>query len=318
MPSRAVVFAFDDDKRCLFGLKFACRRIRRFNRAIPIHVYIDGDVSLLERIDADDPNLHIRNTRAMKHVMPDILPPSFLKWHAVAELAEQYDEIAYFDTDTFVFDDVDKLFDATGETPFAARDFGTYWSNPPHKWGIVFAHEIPGYAGGISQVASLIGVQPVGHFNSGVMVFKQGFQRSVAQNIERLANLLRSFVRGLLPNPLVKGQLWFVEEVCARFFVAMAGLGAVQYIEPAVAPYYHEYATREVAGPGIIVHTWSAYFNVAVAEFGTPAEVSELMSIIAGPRRNHRCFRWLELNDRFRTRIGRDFRARVARRMLRL
>jgi hypothetical protein len=318
MRSRAVVFAFDDDKRCLFGLKFACSRIRQFNRAIAVHVYIDGDTALLAPLAADDANLHVHSARSMKYVMPGILPPSFLKWHAVAELADRYDEIAYFDTDTFVFDDVDKLFSAADDAPFAARDFGVYWSDPPHKWGIVFAHSIPGYAEGIAQLSRLIGVQPVGHFNSGVMVFKDGFQRRVAYNIERLANLLRAFVRGLLPNPLRKGQLWFVEELCARFFVAMAGLREVRYIEPAVAPYYHEYATREVPGPGLIVHTWSAYFNVAVAEFGTPAEVAELMSIIAGARRNHRCFRWLELHDRLRTGLALDLRARIARRLLQL
>jgi hypothetical protein len=316
MTTRSVVFAFDDDKRCLFGFRFALRRLRRFNRDIPVHVYLDGDPALLAELTTTDPHLQVHVAAHMRHPMPKIAPPSFLKWHAVAELAERYDEIAYFDTDTFLFDDVDKLFEAAGDSEFAVRHFGCYWSNPPHKWGIVFAHEIPGYAQKVKAVADLIGIEPVGHFNSGVMLFKGGFQRSVARHIPRLANLLRTFTRGLLPNPLVKGQLWFVEEVCARFFVVMAGLREVGYLDPAVAPYYHEYATRDVPGPGLIVHTWSAYFNVAVAEFGTRDEIDELMSLVIHPRRTHRCFRWLGFQHRIRTGIALGFRAQMARKLL--
>lgn len=316
MTVRAVVFAFDEDKRCLFGFRFALHRLRRFNRVIPVHVYLDGDTALLADLAKDDPHLRVHATSGMRHGMPEMAPPSFLKWHAVSELAGQYDEIAYCDTDTFVFDDVDKLFDAAGDADFAVRDFGRYWSNPPHKWGIIFAHEIPGYADKVKQVAELIGVEPVGHFNSGVMLFKNGFQARIAEHIQRLANLLRAFTRGLLPNPLVKGQLWFVEELCARFFVVMAGLRELRHLDASVAPYYHEYATREVPGPGLIVHTWSAYFNVAVAEFGTPEEIEELMALSVQPRSNHKCFRWLELQDRFRTSFAQQFRARMARKLL--
>jgi hypothetical protein len=316
MTSRAVVFAFDGDARCLFGFRFALRRLRRFNSHVPVHVYLDGDPAALAELAAADPHLHVHEAQRMRHAMPRMAPPSFLKWHAVAELADQYDEVAYFDTDTFVFDDVDRLFEATGDAPFAVRDFGCYWSNPPHKWGIVFAHEIPGYAHKIRQVAELIGVEPVGHFNSGVMIFKQGFQRAIARHMPRLVTLFRTFTRGLLPNPLVKGQFWFAEEVCARFFVVMAGLAEVRHLEPSVAPYYHEYATREVPGPGVIVHTWSAYFNVAVAEFGSRQEIDELMSLVVHPRSTHKSFRWLEFQQRIRTRIALGFRARMARKLL--
>ncbi|WP_395795585.1 hypothetical protein [Aquimonas sp.] len=316
MTSRAVVFTFDEDARCLFGFRFALQRLRRFNRHMPVHVYLDGDITPISVLAAADPHLHVHEAKRMRHAMPSIAPPSFLKWHAVAELADQYDEVAYFDTDTFVFDDVDQLFDSAGDTKFAARDFGGYWSNPPHKWGIVFAHEIPGYARKIEDLARLIGVTPMGHFNSGVMIFKQGFQREIARHIPRLVNLLRTFTSGLLPNPLEKGQFWFAEEVCARFFVVMAGLKELSFLEPSVAPYYHEYATREVPGPGLVVHTWSAYFNVAVAEFGTREEIDELMSLSLHPRSTHKSFRWLGFQQHIRNRFALDFRARIARKLL--
>jgi hypothetical protein len=274
MPARAVVFALNDNPRNLFGLRFATRRIRRYNAQIPIHVFFDGDPKALGDAFIRETGIRVERPAGL----PRWIIPPLLKWYAVAALRD-VEELVYLDTDTIVFDDIDRLFGQSGDQPFQARSFADLLSASPRKWGCLLTRPYPPYTAGIARVSAMLGVEPVLHLNSGVMIFKQGFAARIADHIGQLGKLYHLFVLGTLPTPELFMDIWFIEETCARFFLTMAGVGAVQPLQPQLAPYYHEYLGREVAGPGLVIHTWNPFYDVAVAEFGSSEDLAELLTM---------------------------------------
>lgn len=128
--------------RCYKQLVYSIHTLRKFNKNIPVYVYISSN-DLLDNISFGDNVYVVKFSNIDEPGWPDkwtsLGYQEFLRhrWENAISCLENYglDNILYLDTDTVFYDDVDKLFNKYGNTD-------RLWAKPDNSDDIMSKVEV--------------------------------------------------------------------------------------------------------------------------------------------------------------------------------
>jgi hypothetical protein len=117
----------------------------------------------------------------------------------------------------------------------------------------------------LAAIAARIGARLLPIFNTGVMLFRNGFAGRVAAHWPEFLRLERRFRRKQLPYPCKNAHI--LEEI-----VTSLALGTIEpftwsHLIRELCPSYLEYRGRNVQSPGIVLHAWTSFYPSCAFEF---------------------------------------------------
>jgi hypothetical protein len=254
---RAVYYTSDDDPHCVYRLRKSIESLRRFNQKITVYVAFSGTLSQADKEFLD--HHHITLIYNPERVNPYLARFQFL------ENDFEETELAYLDTDTIAFGDIEDLFERTGPQDFHARQAPlTKREGYPHRLGyqVIFASVINYET--FDMIRAAVGVKELPIFNIGVMVFKNSIHRRLAANFHQWKRLLWMFERKCFPypcfNPYVRREIVTP--------MALAGIENLtwSFLDPELASFYFEYRVNDT-GQGIVMHVLSRYYLAYLLDF---------------------------------------------------
>lgn len=259
--SRALYYALDLHPRHLFQLRHSILSVRHHAPKLPIYVVVVGTLP-----ESDQAFLHSFDVTLIPSSLEPGTSPTFLKWRALAELPPVTD-LLYLDTDTLAFDDPTRFFDLAGQEDFHARpEVGCAgYKSLPYLFNvsIVTTNIVDEQLYARLAEGLDVGVVPI--FNTGVMAFRNGSGRRLANSWNDFLRLERRFRYKYLPYPCKNPHL--LEEMVTSFVLGGINEFSWAYLAPELCPSFVEYRGRNVANQGIILHAWSAYYAPCIFEF---------------------------------------------------
>ena len=250
-PGFAVYYAVDDHPRMLFQLRKSIESIRRFNADVPIYVAYAGAPAELPSLE----DLHVSVVEIPRASSP--AERFFHKWRALGGFSA--DALLYLDADTEAGADVAELLAATGQEDFHARIEPAAGKGPfPMRVGqtLVRASTVDHELNGILCAALDAAELPM--FNAGVMLFKNGFHRRMAERAGEVRRLFTQFARKRIPYPCRNVRLF--DQVVGAIVIGREPRVLWAALAPELSPFWVERLAGDVRGPYAVQHIWSANY----------------------------------------------------------
>jgi hypothetical protein len=259
-PARAVYYALDDSPSHVYQLRRSVASVRHFNREITIYVAFWGPLpaelrAWLERFDV----------RILRHPSAQApRSPLFLKWMALGHRFEEA-EVVFLDTDTVVHSDISELFQAAGPQDFHAR-VETACHREPYPVlsgpGLITASQIDHDL--MDRIRHRLHATELPVFNSGIMVFKNGFHRVLATRLSEFERIRSLFLRKRLPYPCSNAHI--IDEIVSSLILGRVDEVTWSEIKPDVCPFYIEHRSRNATDSVLATHVWSFYYPAYIFE----------------------------------------------------
>ncbi len=268
--TRAVYYALNEQPSCLYQLERSLSSLRQHNNKIKVYIVYFGPHS--EEISVVSHRHGAELIRRQTNLTGSYV--LFVKWLALQQEFPE-DDLVFLDVDTFISDDVDKLFEI-GPEEFLARpeiDCSPDLEGYPCKIGYEMCHESQVDHSSFRRVCRLLGSLELPIFNTGVLIFQHGFHRKVADQVPWLMQIRQHFARGRLVYPCSNSQL--LDEIIASLALGQIPDLSWRFIDPETCPFYMEYAVRDVDGPGVVMHIFNWYYRAFLLDFAGRSEELE-------------------------------------------
>lgn len=271
MPrQRAVYYSVDDDPKYLYFAIRSVASLRRYNRDIPVRVFVHGQPPARARTA-------LRRAGAEVVVRPAIERHRLmlLKWQPLELLREPRQ--LFIDADTVFFGNVDRLFRDRTEHDFYARiEMGTE-AVPPYLVGNqLVVNQVNHHL--LRKLTATLGGRDIPVFNTGVMLMNHDLHKLIAE-AQPLFELIRDKLdSGAMPFPCsnrhIRGEMIST--------LAMSTLRGLTWgvLPQAITPYYVEVKGGEVDDPGVVMHMWTAYYPFYVRDYEGPKELARLLAVM--------------------------------------
>jgi hypothetical protein len=260
--SRSLYYALDTNPHTLFQLRQSVNSVRRFAPALPIYAVIAGNLSI-----ADIKFLDSVDVRVIRSRIENGVSPTFMKWRALADLPPQR-EFLYLDTDTFVFDDPMRLFESAGGEDFHARpelacerDQSAY----PLLINVLLLTKSHVDHWLFEKIAEHLNANIVPIFNTGIMLFRNGFATRLGNEWRNFVTLNHKFRSKRLPYPCWAAHI--LEEIVASLVLGAMDQFTWSKLGAESCPCYEEYRGRNVQTPGVVLHAWSRHYASCLFDF---------------------------------------------------
>jgi hypothetical protein len=245
---RVVYYAMTENDYLLRQLKESLGSLRRFNRTIPVFVFIFAKKSF------SVPAWLKRYAVEVRHLAPLAanIYPYLVKWIPLSGI--EADQVLFLDADTYFYDDVEKLFDHYSlKDIYGRRAIGTTYGSQKvgsrkitsqllvHTW---------------KEFHRRRQLTPRAILNAGVLIFNRRSHRKVTFEVIRAA--YAELHNGDLPYP--SQNTYNRGEIAAA--VAFSSLGlSIGLLSPLRAPYFVEWHQCDVAPSGIVLHIFSENYR---------------------------------------------------------
>jgi hypothetical protein len=259
--SPALYYASDNHPQSIFKLRHSVISVRRHAVALPIYAVITGALPA-----SDHSFLESFGITIVHGYLEPGMSLLFLKWRALLELPP-HRELLYLDTDTLAFDDPVKFFSLAGGEDFHARaEIACAPQGPAYPFllnaSFITRSMVDHWI--FRRIADGLGGESLPVFNTGVMLFRNGSAQRLKHHWKDFLRLDRRFRRKLLPYPCANPHL--LEEMVASLVLGTRARFSWSHLPPSSCPCYLEYR-GEYRQPGIILHTWSAFYAACIFEF---------------------------------------------------
>lgn len=204
----------DDEGLCPHQLALSVDSLRRHNDDIPVTLFLYGALPSEVEDKLAGLNVDVRRRGAYADVLRELTPewelgaacPLLHKWLSLRALeVAPDDQVLYLDCDTFLFDDVARLFDGHRDARLYARE--EPFSRRSHLG--LDARHIDEEA--LARLAAACGAAPVPPYNCGVVMMNHGLAAEIAALAPVFLEHSVRFLRA--PDELPTENRWLVEQV---------------------------------------------------------------------------------------------------------
>jgi len=191
-------------------LLVSVKSLRRFNRSVPVHVFLYDEHPADFMTELEGHGVHIHQKGSYEEAIRRIRPRAFRtaascpvlhRWLHLSEL-EPFapSQILQIDCDTFFFDDVELLFDRYAERHFYARE-------EPLSKASHYGYD-PTYLDeeALLDLARGEGASQFGPYNMGVSMFNHGVWTEIYARRETLLTYVFRLTAGLCRNPAIQDK----------------------------------------------------------------------------------------------------------------
>jgi hypothetical protein len=275
---RVVIYATNNDPQQIMRVHRSVRTLRRHNtRLRVVHVVFDEIAWGPEARDVIDERGSLQvevvrlpfvpiNPKARTRPLLDYL---LLKWKALASVNSH--RALVLDSDTFVFSDVEALFDRYHLLDFYARiDFGRERDRPRASflYGTTVCQPNVDYEA-FDRLFMRLGLQQshrLSVYNTGIMLFNHGYSAAIVARLSEMSELFLGFLRRAIPYPAT--NLRIIDQVVSTVVLSSDSERRCGLLDVRDCPYFIEMLTGEVSmDNAIICHTWSEYYPFALDRF---------------------------------------------------
>ena len=267
--SRAIYYASDDNPPCVYRLLRSVQSLRKFNQKIPVYVAFYGKMQ-------DRDRKFLEKCGVILIYSADPINP-YLGKFLILENDFPENELAYLDTDTICFGDVEELFTKTGPEDFHAREAPLCKrSGYPYRSATLMLHKpVVNYRlYDFIRTSLNMDLWPI--YNLGIMVFKNGFHLRLREHFDQWDLLLRMFETKQFPYPC--NNPYVSREIVTPMVFASIPNVSWSYLDPQVAPFYVEWRSRETE-LGAVMHVLTKFYAPYLYDFFGQKEVLYYYSI---------------------------------------
>jgi len=266
-----IYYAVDTSRLHLYLVRLSLQSLRRWNSDIEVKVFCYGDVPAASRRGFLKLGAEVVSMRK-----PKAIPATFLKWHALRGMENS--RVLYVDSDTLFFGDPLKLFRKFKTRDFYARE--EYGTRPGVGFQLlgnsVLEPQI--YDKKLKAISLILGFKRRPIFNTGVMLFNNGFAGKMGKRFDEMTEVFRTFVEHPGYYPAENPHL--MDEVVSSIVFGRLPRFSYERISKKVSPWYCEWKAGVVSSPGIVMHSWSKYSPYFVREFVGAREAAKLPFLI--------------------------------------
>ena len=249
--------------------EYSIETLRKHNRDIPVSFF-----SYSGR--APKNQTCIRRLGAQVQVRPQVreLPPTYLKWRALAEC--QSPRNLFLDADTVFNGDPAILFRRWQRAHFYARN--ELVADPQLKVRLIGNAIIPPMVNYpvLKKVSRQMKLKPTPIFNSGVMLFNHGIHKRIGMRWAEFARLHRFFLLRPEFSPVNKTNPHLIEEIVASMVLGSVPNLKFSPMDSISVPYFVEWKGGVVPSPGIVMHLGQLCAPFYVLEKSGPRAVKRL------------------------------------------
>jgi len=193
-------------------LLVSVKSLRRFNRSVPVHVFLYDEHPSSFILELEDHGICIHLMGSYEDAIRRIRPRAFRtsvaypvlhKWLNFSELEPLApSQILQLDCDTFFFADVAMLFERYAERQFYARE-------EPLSKASHYGYD-PSYVDEevLFAIARDEGASEVGPYNIGVSMLNHGLWTEIAARRETLLTYVFRLTAGLCRDPVIQDKRW--------------------------------------------------------------------------------------------------------------
>ena len=282
---RAVYYTTDNNPSCILRLRWSIRSLREFNQTIPVYVAYFGPLY-------EDDRRFFEEQHVSLIYNPEKINP-YLARFFVLENDFPESELAYLDTDTHIFRDIEELFDKTGPEDFHAREAPrTQRDGYPVRGGLTMYYKSIVNYEVFDYICKNLNIQPLPFFNIGLLVFKNNFHIRLRSYLEHWTLLIRMFESKQLPYPCQFAHV--SRETVTPMVLAGIPQFSWSYIDRNLAPFYNEYRCDRLLDTGVLIHTFRSYYPAFLLDFVGKEETLEYLSVARNDPPNN--WRWWLVN----------------------
>ena len=266
---RAVYYTTDDNPLCIYRLRRSIRSLREFNQKIPVYVAYYGPLEESDRQFFQEQNVTL------------IYNPERVNPHLARFLVLENDfpesELAYLDTDTHVFGDIEELFEKTGPEDFHARNAPlTERDGYPRRRGLALNFKSIVNYEVFDYICKTLNLQCPPFFNIGLLVFKNNFHIRLRSYFQEWTLLQSMFETKQLPYPCQNPNV-SREMVTPMVFAGIPNF-SWSYIDPGLSAFYIEYRGERM-DTGVVMHIFSPFYYAYLLDFAGKEELFKYSSI---------------------------------------
>jgi hypothetical protein len=255
--SRAVYYSTDDNLHCIYRLRRSIQSLREFNSKINVYVAYYGVLYEETRQFFEEHNVGLIYN-------PEKTNP-YLARFFVLENDFPESELAYLDTDTQIFGDIEELFEKTGPQDFHARNAPlTERDGYPRRAGYTLVFKSIVNYDVYDYICKTLKIESLPFFNIGLMIFKNNFHVRLRSYFDEWSLLQSMFESKQFPYPCSNPHV--SREIVTPLVLARIPNFSWSYIEPSLSPFFIEYGSSNI-GTGTVMHIFSPFYGAYLLDF---------------------------------------------------